>query len=394
MAMLGLWGSVGRRRAWRRGSCVLGAVVLALGAGCSADPAEPTTVVLKDIEGARFAAVSADGVVYVADRGSLYAIPPKPEPNATVSSSLPVAIGATEDTPYVVGLTRDLRGTVWMTAEQTGQYDGTTTAAVSGRSAGLVHRADSSVDRLTALRKAAVPALPPHRAGRPISAVAVQDADSMLVSTSQGGLSDNGDDCDVIVWRVDARGAVAAAGRVTPIRAQKSSTGPRYLGLLRRPAQSLTEGESAPATSVDLQQVEVMLPLDRQRTLLVTQGQAPKGETDVGRSPRPLFVFVLDGDRLTRIEAPSLVLDVTPPLLSLLSGGRALLVSRWVEADRKSSAINRSWSIVDPTMRTVRWIGQNRGIAIGDGSGSYVAVSPSRFDQDESNLIRRLLVSK
>jgi hypothetical protein len=391
MAMLGLWGSVGRRRAWCRGSCVLGAVVLALGAGCSPDPAEPTTVVLKFDRGVRFAAVLADGTVFAADTRNLYVIPAKAGPSVTASPTVPAvpaALGGADGLPYVAGLARDLHGTVWVTAEWAGQSGQRTTAGVSGTDAGLVHRADGAVDRLTAEGEAAVPALLPHRSHRSINQVAALDAVSMLVATSQGGLSANGDMSDVIVWRVDPGGAAAAAGRVTPIHTQKPGAGPRHVGVLRRPAQDLTEDTWVPATSVDLQQVEVMLPLDPQRTLLVTQGQAPKDEADVGRVTRPLFVFVLDGDRLSRIEAPDVAVDVERPLLSPLAGGRALLVSGWVEADGKVSPINRTWSVVDPAAGTVRQIGQDCGIAVGDGSDSYLAISP--LDSTEDYRSRRL----
>jgi hypothetical protein len=388
--MLELWGFVDRRRAWRGGSCVLGAVVLALGAGCSADPAEPTPVVLEYLGGVRFAAVSTDGTVYAADVLALYTIPAKPEPNITVSPTVPAAIRAVDDTPHVRGLARDLGGTVWMTAEQTGQSGQTVTTTVSGRDAGLVHQATGSVNRLASLREAAVPALPPHRVARPISSVAVPDAGSMLVATSQFGLSDNGDVADAIVWRVDAQGATAAAGRVTPTKIQRPGAGPRYLGLLRRPAQDLPAGESVPATSVDLQQVDAMLPLAPRRTLLVTRGQKPKDETDVGRAPERLFLFLLDGDRLSRIEAPNLADDVDLPLLSPLAGGRALLVSGWVEANGEVSSGRRTWSVVDPAARTVHRFGQDPGIAVGDGSRSYTAVSPTRVGEGDRNLVRHL----
>jgi hypothetical protein len=390
--MVGLHGSGGRRlmtgRRVRglslRAVLVLGLVV---GAGCSADPAEPVPVVLKYAEGVRFAA-AAGGAVYAADSRGLYVIPARPEPGVTVSPTVPEELGGSGGRPYVLGLARDLSGAVWMTAQASGE---TNTVSVSAGGP-TVHQADSRVAGLTGEGRSAVPALPPYRGSRSISAVAVPDAGSMLVATSQTGLSDNGDEGDVILWRVTTQGATAVAGRVTPVRNQRPSAGPRHLGLLRRPAQDLTEGESVPATSVDLQQIEAMLPLGPRRTLLVTQGQAPKDETGAGRGPKRLFLFVLDGDRLSRIEAPAVALDVDRPVLSPLAGGRVLMVSGWVEGSGQPASTDRTWSVLDLVAGTVRRIGQDRGIGVGDGSDSYTAISPTRSAARYTSLVRRLPV--
>ncbi|MGL5857609.1 MAG: hypothetical protein ACRC35_04245 [Angustibacter sp.] len=354
---------------WPRVTCCLVALMLA---GCTADDAGggPSRF---DGGGATSFAVAGDGTLYAAGPARVVAVP---DVRGQVRTSTPSPTGSPAANTRVLGVNRDTAGRVW-----------TVLAGNSSLSAQQVanratHLANPALAALTADGDPRPPLTEP-RVSRSVSAVAVQDDQTVLVATEQQGLAADGAAADVLLWRVTADGAVPIAGRLSPVRRERAGGSVRWRATLARPAQDLDAGVPVPANTVDMQRVQAVQPLSSTRAVLVTRGMPASRDADAAEQDRARdeqFVFLLDGGSLTRISAPDVRQSGLDPVLSPLSEDRALLTTGWV--GENPPYVNLAWVVVDPATKAARRVGSGPGAAVGDGSGTYLELRRGQQDAE------------